>query len=177
MENVFQHKQYKKQVIRSKMYLNFELYESCCRPPGEKIHKILIVDDSVLQATIPVSVICWLQFSKSSFLTSRSCESRYNSDVIQNNRHPPSTLTEFGVNSTTPQPAWKSSDWEFGRMKVKPNSSITKLASKSQHHQPITPVIHSWVITTAVDRHEKTDGLVCVMCLTVHTHRRHFCMR
>lgn len=87
------------------MYLNFELHESCCRPPGEKIHRILIVDDSVLQSKIQVSVVCWLQFSKSSFQTSRSCESRYTSDVIQNNRHLPSTLTEFEANSTTPQPA------------------------------------------------------------------------
>lgn len=106
------------------MYLNFELYKSCCRPPGEKIYRILIVDDSVLQETISV--------------------------------------------------------WESHRMKVKPNSSVNKVGSKSQHHQPITPVMPSCLTTTTVVRHEKTDGLVSVMCLSVHTHthtyRCNFCM-
>lgn len=116
-----------KMSYRIIIYLNFELHKSCYRPPGEKMHRILIVDYSVLQSNTPVAEVCWLQFSKSSFQTSRSCESRHTWGVIQNNGHLPSSLTEFEANSTTPQPAWKSSDRESDRMKVKPNSSITCL--------------------------------------------------
>lgn len=111
---------------RSIMHLNVEHCKSCYRPPGEKLHRILIVDYSVLQSNIPVSEIHWLQFSKSSFQTCRSCESRYTWGVIQNNGCLPSSL-RVGANSTTPLPAWKSSDWESDRMKVKPNSSVTRL--------------------------------------------------
>lgn len=109
------------------MYLNFLLLKSCYRQPGEKIHNILIVDYSVLQSNIPVSEVYCLQLSKSSLQTFRSCESRYTWNAIQNNGYLLSSLTEFGANSTTPQPALKQSDQESGRMKVQSNSCVTCL--------------------------------------------------
>lgn len=83
------------------MYLNFVLCKSCYRTPGEMIHKILIVDYSVVLSNIPVSEVYCLQLSESSFQTFRSCESRYTWDVTQNNGH---------LCSTTPQPALKRPD-------------------------------------------------------------------
>lgn len=161
-----------KWVIRIIMYLNFELHKSCYRPPGEKIHRILIVDYSVLQSNIPVSEVCWLQFSKSSFQTSRNRESRHTWGVIQNNGHPPSSLTEFGANTTTPQPAWKSSDQESDRMKVKPNSSITCLKEQTPSapclaYNPSSP---GWSQPLSSDTRRQMVWFVWCVCVYTHTY-------